>query len=324
MDLQNLEWSYEFILNNCDDDLRVTLIQECSALGSVGRTGPMAFYLLANKVIKTQANFSHNIISSMLLLSLKHFEGESVPDCVKVIRNMLTMLNYGHAKFDHTPPNLMELLYDIFLRGSNKQFVSWLQQTIDFRPEIISTPTQLFTEVSNYYDRIITKHDRVWIPTSSSKKKSSFIASVESELKQLRQELEANVSGQVLDKNRNGKYVIDRTPPKEGEPHERVNFKGFTEKWCSKCPKGGRWGNHSTEGHDEWYKEYRRKQDEKKARAEASENSNKEEKKDEKTSTSPVPSQPSSMESTTIAQTPRELLRRTYVSFDDSDSEHEF
>ena len=59
---------------------------------------------------------------------------------------------------------------------------------------------------------------------------------------------------------------VDCTKPKEGELHTQVNDRGQEEHWCSKCPNGGRWGNHLTDGHANWLKlflEYKAKQKQK-------------------------------------------------------------
>lgn len=52
-------------------------------------------------------------------------------------------------------------------------------------------------------------------------------------------------------------HPIDRAAPKQGEPHTRKNKNtGRDEKWCadSHCK---RWGNHSTDGHADWYKKFK-------------------------------------------------------------------
>ena len=59
---------------------------------------------------------------------------------------------------------------------------------------------------------------------------------------------------------------VDCTKPNEGEPHTWVNDRGREEHWCSKCPSGGCWGNHLTDGHANWLKsflEYKAKQKQK-------------------------------------------------------------
>ena len=53
-------------------------------------------------------------------------------------------------------------------------------------------------------------------------------------------------------RSRRQPVVVDRNPPADGEPTFRTGEGGRTEHWCSKCPKGGRWGNHNADGHDAW------------------------------------------------------------------------
>ena len=119
---------------------------------------------------------------------------------------------------------------------------------------------------------------------------------------------------------------VDRTKPKEGEPHTRINDRGREEHWCSKCPHGGRWGNHLTDGHADWLKsflEYKAKQKEKAAQNDQ-----------ERTGT---PATSTNQESanqgeTTLGSMHRgsanvslpsllALFRRTYVTFNDSSDE---
>ena len=347
VDQQNLDWSYSFLLNNCDDNLRESIIRESGVYGDSGCTGPVVYHMIANVIVKHQANFSHNIISMLMVLGLTHFEGESVPDCVSVLRNALTFLNYGHARFDQTPTNIMDMLQEVFLRCSNEQFTSWLRMKIDFNDPDVQDPYTLFKSVRSYYDKIQTKHDNVWLPTR--KKKASFqsevprqvqsnisnshndmtnqIDSLKKQIEELSKKIPVNdnPTPTKYDKNRNGKYVVDRNPPGPGEPHERINAQGYKEYWCSKCPNGGRWGNHNTEGHDEWYKEFIRKKKEKEERAK------------QVSSDTPVPTVPQSMSnvvkmssakpvevSPTITQDPKVTLRRRpYVSFVDSSDEED-
>jgi hypothetical protein len=109
-------------------------------------------------------------------------------------------------------------------------------------------------------------------------------------------------------------YEVDRTAPKQGEPTTRINkYTKREEHWCGKCLNGGRWGNHDSNGHDEWYKDFLAKKAAAKAKKLSSE------------TVSPNLA-PSSMrktnESTNVVAPATNILRRSFVSFhDDSDDE---
>jgi hypothetical protein len=70
-----------------------------------------------------------------------------------------------------------------------------------------------------------------------------------------------------------GGRPIDRKPPAPGAPTTRTNpLTKREEKWCGNCPHGGRWGNHSTQEHDSWQAELKKRNEarKKKKKAEAS------------------------------------------------------
>ena len=133
------------------------------------------------------------------------------------------------------------------------------------------------------------------------------------------------------DGSKKKKWVVDRNPPKEGEPHTRPNqFTGKDEFWCDKCPHGGRWGNHSTEKHNQWFKEFNEKKKKKEAaEAEARTTANVDSQEQQ------PPERPAMMhrdratvcqstrtgEPSTYSSRVKTMLHRAYVSFQDSDDE---
>ena len=311
VDRQNLAWSYEFIMNNVDADLRHYLLSELEVYDNlVGTSGPMAFYLLANKIITSTGDLAHNVISGVMALSLSHFEGEDVPECVFVLRNVLKFLNHGHPRFDRTPPTIMDYLTDVFLTASNSQFRGYIQSLKDFHPGDIATPEQLFTRAQAYYNRLVTKPGNAWLPVR--KKRAAFIAdgghNDDADT--------ANSDSPKKSYKKSDKFVIDRTPPVGNEPRTRVNEKtGKEEHWCGKCPKGGRWGNHLSKDHDQWYRDFL----ESKKRRENSDNSSRQSGTNDQRSVSSA--RPAPMRSVNVSSTPRVFMRRSYVSFQDSDDE---
>ena len=108
VDRQNLSWTYELIMANLDADLQHFVMSTCDPLPEWGRTGPVAFYVAAKRIMSVTDNIAHNVSSGILNLRLTHFEGEDVNDCVFVLRNSLKFLNHGSGiGFDKSPPTLM-------------------------------------------------------------------------------------------------------------------------------------------------------------------------------------------------------------------------
>ena len=322
VDRQNLQWTWELILANVDPDLRHYIISEVDSYPpEIGQTGPMAFYVMASKIISTSSNLAHNVITGIMCLELKHFDGEDVQECVFVLRNVLKFLNYGHPAYDMTPPTIMDYLVDVFMRSSNFQFRLYLQQLRDFYDYQIDKPEKLFAKVQAYYTDILSKPGVNWLPVK--KKKAVFVAKTEIKNSNQNNSTSSSVTTNSTTQSMSmtsSKFVVDRNPPGDGEPTTRTNEKtGREEHWCAKCPKGGRWGNHSSDGHEKWYKDFL----ESKKKKESSTSSS-------GTSTVVEPSgsgqAPESMSranasvSAPVSST-NPLFRRTFVSFQDSDDE---
>ena len=371
VDRQNLSWSFDFVLNNVDANLKHYVVSEVESLPSYASSGPYAFYLVAARVMSSSTNLSHNINSGLIRLQLRHFQGEDVTECIFVLRNILKMLNHGVTGFDRTPPGLMRVLYDVFMQCSNGQFRSYMQQLHDFHTATVTTPEQLFAKAQEYYKEIVTSPNRQWLrvrkPKASFKaeRQTSSAVSADTQESQHCRPIAAptqssggpSTTNTNSNNNRGGwsrnrqPRPVDRNAPGPGEPTERVNAEtGETEHWCSTCPNGGRWGNHNSSGHAEWYRNFlenkRRREERRRAQEEQGSSQQGEQasrpapsttfqsenipSSPTPTSADPAPSSstrsnggnPGSMRrgANQVSSFP---FRRTYVSFQDSDSDEE-
>ena len=361
IDRQNLSWSHDMILKNVDSNLAHIIIAECESQPPHARSGPHAFCVAAGKVMAASSNLSHNVNSGLRELQLRHFQGEDVNECVFVLRNVLKILNYGVVNLDRSPPNLLQVLFDVFQQCSNGQFRAFMQNLRDFHHMRVNTPELLFSEAQACCRNVLASPTRQWLKTKKSK--SAFIAgkstrSAESEPSA--DQADSNHQGQGSStasppssqgnsgRSRRQPVVVDRNPPAEGEPIFRTGEGGRTEHWCSKCPKGGRWGNHNADGHDAWYEsflEMKRKREERR-QAEASNGNPSSGTTPNSASSSPSASSgassnqvndaPGSMrrgeahasmvdksDSSTASTTAKlsAMFRRQYVSFNDSDDD---
>ena len=306
-------------MNNIDAELRHFVLSEVEAFPDhVGQTGPVAFFLVANKIVTGTTNLSHNVLSAIMVLELRHFAGENVSECVFILRNVLKFLNYGHPVFDRSPPTIMDTLFNVFAAATNNQFCRYLQNLKDFHQAEIATPEQLFAKVQSYYNNLITDPVKVWLPMKKSHKSLvAEITTTESSDKK-KEDVPSKPSTIKLPEKDRGGNIIDRKAPTGDEPRTRVNEStGRDEHWCGKCPKGGRWGNHDSKGHDKWLEEFRKKLAERKSNgSSASVASSTGSKNDAETPVASV-----TVSQANPSKDIRSMLRRTYVSFDDSDDE---
>ena len=52
---------------------------------------------------KSTSTLAHHVMSGLMVLELRHFEGEDVNEYVFVLRNVLKFLNYGHPTILRRP-----------------------------------------------------------------------------------------------------------------------------------------------------------------------------------------------------------------------------
>ena len=301
LEAQNLNLSWEFIMLNIDSDLRAAVNSEISGYiarnAQVAQSGPMAYYVIANRIIRTTEGLAHNVVTGLMSMGLVHFKGENVIDCVATLRNVLLFLGHGTAR-SQTPPTLMKILYEVFLRCSNPVFVTYVRTLKDFHSRLVNNPEELFTLVQDQYNQMLVKPNG-WLRTT--KNRSAFYAELP-ELAAIMEDANAapaesnnnnNSNGNRGNRNRGNNNTsnapttagstatpatnngtgrstsrrmtdrkgnpIDRTPPTDGNIR-RVKADGNIEYWCghNRCL---RWGSHDAEHHDAWWAEYEERQE---------------------------------------------------------------
>ena len=278
---QNLNLSWEFLMMNIDNDLRSIVNAELSAFMDrdpvVAQSGPMAFYVIANRIIRCTTGLSHHVVTGVMSMGLVHFKGENVVDCVATLRNVLLFLGHG-TNNDRCPPTLMKILGDVFLRCTNPVFVNYVRTILDFHSNLANTPEDLFMLVQSYYNELLMKPNG-WLRTT--KTKSAFLAELP-ELAAIMGDIEikgedeqsetprssrrgrgrrnqtnvADGTSTLGQRDSKGRFThdrkgnpIDRNPPAQGAPTRRNKSDGSSEYWCGQCD---RWGNHDDAHHEEF------------------------------------------------------------------------
>ena len=273
VDRQNLIWSGELIMNNVSEPLRRHISGKLENLPNWCHSGPMIFHILAHHVVNGNNQVTHNILTGLSVMELRHFDGEDANSACMMLQHILKFLNYGVPGFDRAPTTMKEMILDVFERASNSGFRAYVRTLRNFHKNKIRTPDEIFTAVSEQYRDMISKPGTSWLPTK--KGKAAFVTQADQskaevteqnstkqtftleEVQKLLQAVQcqpvtAPAESQTPPKKR---AKIDRTPPKEGEPHVRINEEtGKEEFWCGTCPNGGRWGNHLDAGHEKWLK----------------------------------------------------------------------
>ena len=99
---QNLVWTFSYIMDGLDADLKAFILSKISKLApDIGCTGPVAFMIVAQHILQTTENFTQKVINGFIALCLTHFEDENVIECIFMLQNVLKFLHLVKQKHSH-------------------------------------------------------------------------------------------------------------------------------------------------------------------------------------------------------------------------------
>ena len=168
---QNLSWTFQYLMDCLDFDLKQYVLSKVSHLpADVGRSGPVVFQIVAQRILHTTENLAQKVINGFIALRLTHFDAESVIDCIFTLRNVLKFLRYGEPD-TFAPRTTIVMLYDVFRGTSVGAFRAYVQQLQDFQLGPGVAPEEIFDRMQLKYEELLLA-DR-WVP---QKKKGSAFA----------------------------------------------------------------------------------------------------------------------------------------------------
>jgi hypothetical protein len=245
VDRQNISWSFQNIMDSLDANLQAFVLSKISKMDlNVGRSGPVAFMIVAQRILQTTENLAQKVINGLIALRLTHFDSKNVVECVFTLRNVLKFLRHGEAN-TFAPRTAIVLLCDVFRGSTVGAFRAHVQQAQD-----------IVLKGINFFDHFQAKCEELlladrWVPTK--KRVSAFHlggerTSTHAEHDDKNQDKNNGNGGKKDDKNKGEKgerptkdesgRLIDCTPPGRGQPHERTNDEGRKEFWF-KTAAGG-------------------------------------------------------------------------------------
>ena len=262
---QNLSWTFQYVMDCLDSDLKQYVLSKISHLDpDVGQTGPVVFMVVAQRILHTTENLAQKVINGLIQLRLTQFPGENVVECIFTVRNVLKFLRFGEVN-SFAPRTTLTLVYDVFRGTSVGPFRAYIQQLQDFQMGTTNVQAEdLFSTIQLKYEELLMA-DR-WAP--QKKRPSTFHLGDPKTYVQDDNRKGGGDKGKDNDddkkKNGDGKKKrpthdksgkkIDYTPPKKGESKERTDSEGKKESWCGECK---RWGSHLSAEHDEWLAKFR-------------------------------------------------------------------
>ena len=267
VDLQNLSWSFKYLMDGLDSDLKTFVLSKISKLPEdTGRTGPVVFMIVAQRMLQTTENLAQKVINGFIALRLTHFDGENVIEAIFTVCNVLKFLRYGEPN-TFAPRTTLVLIHDVFHGSTVGAFRAYVQQAQDIVLKGETNVEAIFDHFQLKCEELLLA-DR-WVPTK--KRQSAFhIGGTPTTRTFAEAEAAKNKDGKPdkpksdppkREKRTHDKSgrKIDYTPPGQGKPHKRT-VNGTEEFWCGKC---GRWGNHLTDKHDTWRKDFKNRRNNK-------------------------------------------------------------
>jgi hypothetical protein len=257
--LIEMEWSGTLLMNSCDAELARLVRERLDTFDvRIRGYGPLIFKVIAELIFTVDDGVLNDMSNAARLLKLSDFEGENVTKAIQVLkacRQRLRMLK-------RPLPDFATILINLYRGCSHREFrMRYDFLHINLHPRRLDADF-LFQDGDENYRRFIA--NVAWIKVTRKSKGSAFQADADDSKPAAVSSTKAMSSSKATSGNKstgNKKQPkthdasgrpIDRTPPKAGQSHSRVQD-GKEEHWCSLCK---RWGNHLDPGHQAFWDEF--------------------------------------------------------------------
>ena len=217
---QNLVWTFNYIMDACDSDLREYVLSKIGHIEErFAGTGLIAFYVVASRLMSTTENLAQKVLQNFMNLRLTHFEGEDVVECIFTVRNVLRFLRYGEEG-SYAPKTTLQIVLDIFRGSSVTAFRAFVQNLQDFQ-KVDDEMDAILTKIQDKYDELVLAGR--WVATK--KRGSVFVGeSTRSYAEHDRQHQSSSGNNNRKNKNNNNNSN-DSDKTREKPTHDRSGKK---------------------------------------------------------------------------------------------------
>ena len=205
------------------------------------RTGPLMFWLIMDECASCDETTLDKLSNSLKELRLSSFEGENIVNHGAAWQQLWTFL----SSYNKTPVDWKTALRRQYAECTVPIFVTHFQTLYSTESSVLITHDSMIREAIRFSREL--KANNEWLPTT--KTGSVFHTQSSHKTSVPRLDGQGREISSLPTHDAGGK-PIDRREPSEHEPKTRVNpHTGRQEHWCA---TDWRWGNHTTEQHDEW------------------------------------------------------------------------
>lgn len=245
VDLENLGWSHELLLNCCDDDLRKNIAAKLLNIPAQRQGGPVTLLLIYQQIMKHTKKSARAIITQLTKFRISSVPGENIDTVNSYITGCMQRLDpmsgLGAAqqgiRQTYLPLDFNDIVLDIMLTSTVTRFTEYFRILQVMRSPQLDSAESIMAAASTEYHELFVSPEG-WLPTKKSG--SSFQAQSQNPLlpKSTTTTAKTGATGPEYDRRGN---LIDRTPPSTGTSTTRTRGDGTEEFWCGTC---NRWGNH--------------------------------------------------------------------------------
>jgi hypothetical protein len=225
--VENLRWTYEAIMNSCNQDLRTILKSKMEKYEKTHRTGPILYAHLLEQLTSSSPDAVRKVTQNIVDLTMDKFIGESIPMACKTIRACYKWLDVVHKM----PADPETIVLNILATCTVPEFLRYLEslkthaELNDTSGTTLTVQYLLTKAEDKYRDLVLTSK---WDISGTG---ATFYQSPSST------------------NNENSARKILFAPPKDGES-EVKNISGQDYKFCTKCRRWNKGSRaHTTSEH---------------------------------------------------------------------------
>jgi ribosomal protein L15 len=156
-DLENINWTLEFLENSCENDLRTKVLEQMNALPEVKQGGPTFFKIMMNLVTTTTDNAIRALTKRVMNLDLKTLPGENVTKATSLIRATLQRLE----TCGKTPPDIAHKLLEVFQSSSVEKFNKTFEN-LEILIQLDDSRLYTTDKILTLADEVYAQHAEIW------------------------------------------------------------------------------------------------------------------------------------------------------------------
>jgi hypothetical protein len=154
--VENLRWSFEAIMNSCNQDLRVILKAKMERYNKVGRTGPILYAHLLAQLTSSSPQAVRKVTQNIVDLKMDKFEGESIPMACKSVRACYKWLDMVN-KMPVDPETIILNIFESCTVPEFLRYIESLKTHSELTPGLDLTVDYLLSRAEEKYrDLVLT------------------------------------------------------------------------------------------------------------------------------------------------------------------------